>query len=162
MSGQAEITNGANATISTYSYPQLPLHLASANDCRPVSLQQLALKNMDKHEDDLDLEARGYSREMPRQFSTFSLVALSFSLTCTWSGTGSSIGISLNDASAAGTIWSLPVAAVMTAFLSAGVAELASAYPVAGAQYYWAFCLASKDWRAFASYMFVSYLVLKW
>jgi choline transport protein len=109
--------------------------------------------NMDKHEDDLDLEARGYRREMPRQFSTFSLVALSFSLTCTWSGMGSSIGISLQDASAAGTIWSLPVAAVMTAILSAGVAELASAYPVAGAQYYWAFCLASKDWRAFASYV---------
>ncbi|KAJ5217987.1 uncharacterized protein N7498_000086 [Penicillium cinerascens] len=117
---------------------------------------------MDKHEDDLDLEARGYSREMPRQFSTFSLVALSFSLTCTWSGTGSSIGISLNDASAAGTIWSLPVAALMTAFLSAGVAELASAYPVAGAQYYWAFCVASKDWRTFASYMNGWLSILGW
>ncbi|KAJ5731596.1 uncharacterized protein N7483_006104 [Penicillium malachiteum] len=102
-------------------------------------------------QDDLDLKARGYRREMPRRSSTFSLVALSFSLTCTWSGTGSSIGISLQDASAAGTIWSLPVAALMTAILSAGVAELASAYPVAGAQYYWTFCLASKEWRAFAS-----------
>ena len=108
-----------------------------------------------KFQDDLDLEARGYRREMPRQFSTFSLVALSFSLTCTWSVTGSSIGISLQDASAAGTIWSLPVAALMTVILSAGVAELSSAYPVAGAQYYWAFCLSSKDWRAFASYMCV-------
>ncbi|CAI7629664.1 unnamed protein product [Penicillium glandicola] len=115
-----------------------------------------------KFQDDIDLEARGYRREMPRQFSTFSLVALSFSLTCTWSGTGSSIGISLLDGSAAGTIWSLPVAALMTAILSAGVAELASAYPVAGAQYYWAFCLASKDWRAFASYMNGWLSILGW
>ncbi|KAI2714173.1 hypothetical protein CBS147318_6914 [Penicillium roqueforti] len=115
-----------------------------------------------KFQDDIDLEARGYQRAMPRQFSTFSLVALSFSLTCTWSGTGSSIGISLQEASAAGTIWSLPVAALMTAILSAGVAELASAYPVAGAQYYWAFCLASKDWRAFASYMNGWLSILGW
>lgn len=115
-----------------------------------------------KFQDDIDLEARGYQRAMPRQFSTFSLVALSFSLTCTWSGTGSSIGISLQEASAAGTIWSLPVAALMTAILSAGVAELASAYPVAGAQYYWTFCLASKDWRAFASYMFVLPIPIRW
>ncbi|KAJ5358449.1 uncharacterized protein N7496_010862 [Penicillium cataractarum] len=115
-----------------------------------------------EYQDDLDLEARGYRREMPRQFSTFSLVALSFSLTCTWSGTGSSIGISLQEASAAGTIWSLPVAALMTAILSAGVAELASAYPVAGAQYYWAFCLSSKEWRAFASYMNGWLSILGW
>ncbi|KAJ5511063.1 hypothetical protein N7453_003166 [Penicillium expansum] len=113
-------------------------------------------------QDDMDLEARGYQRQMPRQFSTFSLIALSFSLTCTWSGTGSSIGISLQDASAAGTIWSLPVAALMTAILSAGVAELASAYPVAGAQYYRAFCLASEDWRAFASYMSVLPILTTW
>lgn len=108
---------------------------------------------MPQSQDDLDLEARGYRREMPRQFSVFSLVALSFSLTCTWSGTGSSLGISIKDASAAGTLWSLPVAAFMTAILSAGVAELSSAFPVAGAQYYWAFCISSKKYRAFASYM---------
>jgi choline transport protein len=30
---------------------------------------------------------------------------------------------------------------------------LASAFPVAGAQYYWAYCLSSKEYRAFASYM---------
>lgn len=63
------------------------------------------------------------------------------------------MGISIKEASAAGTLWSIPVAAVMTAILSAGVAELASAYPVAGAQYYWAFFLASDKYRAFASYM---------
>ncbi|KAJ5999723.1 hypothetical protein N7481_000132 [Penicillium waksmanii] len=117
---------------------------------------------MHQFEDDRELEARGYKREMPRQFSVFSLVALSFSLTCTWSGTGSSMGISIKEASAAGTLWSIPVAALMTFILSAGVAELASAYPVAGAQYYWAFFLASDKYRAFASYMNGWLSILGW
>ncbi len=62
--------------------------------------------------DDLELEAVGYKREMPRQFSLWSLGALSFTLTCTWLGTGSSIGISLTEASSAGTLWSLPISGI--------------------------------------------------
>lgn len=103
--------------------------------------------------DDLELQTAGYTREMPRQFSTFSLMSLSFALTCTWSGTGSSMGISLTEAGSAGTIWALVPAAVMTAIVSAGMAELASAYPVAGAQYYWSFMVSSEKHRAFASYL---------
>lgn len=103
--------------------------------------------------DDLELEAVGYRREMPRQFTMVSFVALSFTLTCTWSGTGSSMGISLLEASSAGTLWSLPVAALMTAIVSLGMAELASTYPVAGAQYYWSFMVASDKYKAFAAYL---------
>jgi choline transport protein len=103
--------------------------------------------------DDLELEAVGYRREMPRQFSIWSLGALSFTLTCTWLGTGSSVGIALMEGSHAGTLWSLPIAGIMTTIVSLGMAELASAYPVAGAQYYWAFMVASDDYKAFASYL---------
>ncbi|KAF5025869.1 hypothetical protein F66182_2051 [Fusarium sp. NRRL 66182] len=103
--------------------------------------------------DALELEAAGYRQAMPRRFSLWSLGALSFTLTCTWLGTGSSIGISLTEASSAGTLWSLPVAGVMTTVVSLGMAELASAYPVAGAQYYWSFMVARDDYKAFASYL---------
>lgn len=122
--------------------------------------------------DDLELETAGYKRQMPRQFSTLSLMSLSFCLTCTWSGTGSSMGISLTEASAAGTIWSLVPAGVMTAVVSAGMAELASAYPQvriyvnsygegsylnmllqAGAQYTWSFMVSSDKHRAFGAYL---------
>lgn len=105
--------------------------------------------------DDLELEAAGYKAAMPRQFSKWSLGALSFTLTCTWLGTGSSVGISLTEASAAGTLWSLPIAGAMTLIVAAGMAELASAYPVAGAQYFWAFCVAREDYKPFASYLCV-------
>lgn len=103
--------------------------------------------------DDLELESVGYKREMPRQFSIWSLGALSFTLTCSWLGTGSSAGIALMEGSYAGTLWSLPIAGVMTTIVSLGMAELASSYPVAGAQYYWAFMVASDDYKPFASYL---------
>jgi choline transport protein len=86
--------------------------------------------------DSLELAAAGYKQAMPRRFSFWSLAALAFDLTCTWLGVGSSLGISLTEASAAGTIWSIVVAGCMTMIVAAGMAELASAYPVAGAQYY--------------------------
>ena len=103
--------------------------------------------------DDLELEAAGYGAAMPRRFSKWSLGALSFTLTCTWLGTGSAIGISLTEASSGGTLWALPIAGIMTAIVSAGMAELASAYPVAGAQYYWSFMVASREYKAFASFL---------
>lgn len=109
--------------------------------------------------DDLELEAVGYRRQMPRQFTLFSLMSLSFALSCTWSGTGSSIGISLVEASAAGTIWSIPIAGFMTAIVTAGMAELASAYPVAGAQYYWSFMVSNEKHRAFAAYTYVHWFL---
>lgn len=108
--------------------------------------------NLD-HYDDLELEAAGYHSSMPRQFTLWSLGALSFTLTCTWLGTGSSVGISLTETSSAGTLWSLPIVGIMTVILSVGMAELASAYPVAGAQYYWSFMVASNKYKPFASYM---------
>ena len=112
--------------------------------------------------DDVELADLGYTRQMPRQFSVLSLMSLSFALTCTWSGTGSSIGVSLTEASTAGTIWSLPIAALMTAIVSAGMAELASAYPVAGAQYYWSFMVSSDKHRALAAYVSGWISVLGW
>ncbi|KIW36219.1 uncharacterized protein PV06_11491 [Exophiala oligosperma] len=116
----------------------------------------------DSFVDDGELQALGYKREMPRQFSTWSLGALSFTLTCTWLGVGSSMGISLTEASAAGTIWSLPVAGTMTVIVTLGMAELASAYPVAGAQYYWSFMVAREDYKPFAAYLNGWLSILGW
>lgn len=41
--------------------------------------------------DDAELETAGYKRAMPRQFSTLSLLALSFDLTGTWLGNDCSV-----------------------------------------------------------------------
>ena len=87
---------------------------------------------------------------MPRQFSILSFGALSFTLTCTWLGTGSSVCISLTKAS---SVWSLTIAGIMTCIVSLSMAELASAYPVAGAQYYWSFMVAHEDYKPSAAFV---------
>lgn len=84
--------------------------------------------------DDLELQGAGYTRAMPRQFSTLSLMSLSYALLATWNGFGSAFGTGFTEASTAGSIWTLFIAAAMTAVTAPGMAELSSAYPVAGAQ----------------------------
>lgn len=113
---------------------------------------------MNRREDnnDVELETHGYRREMPERFTVFSLIALSFSLTGSWAALGSSIGISIKEASSAGTIFSPLIGATMTGILSIGMAELASAYPVASGQYYWAYAVSSKEYRILASYVWGS------
>lgn len=103
--------------------------------------------------DDLELKASGYTRAMPRRFSLFSLVSMSYALLATWNGFGSAFGTGFTEASSAGSIWTLTIAGLMTAVTGIGMAELSSAYPVAGSQFYWSFAVASPEWGPFASYM---------
>ncbi|KAE8421593.1 amino acid/polyamine transporter I [Aspergillus pseudocaelatus] len=106
--------------------------------------------------DDQALEAQGYTRAMPRRFSPLSLLSLGFAMTATWNGFGSAIETSLAEASSSGTIWTLIIAALMNLVVSLGMAELVSAYPNSGAQYYWSFRVARSDWAPFASSACVS------
>lgn len=110
-------------------------------------------KTLASGKDDSQLEAAGYESQMPRRFSLWSLGALSFTMTSTWQGTGSSMGIGLKAASSGGVLWALLVSGLMTTVLATGMAELASAYPVSGAQYYWAYMVAREDYAAFASFL---------
>lgn len=94
----------------------------------------------------------GDGQSMERPFSVWSLAAVSFSITCTWIGSGASLGTGITQSSAA-ALWSLPVAGIMTLALSLGIAELSSAYPGAGAQYFWSFMVASDEYKPFASFL---------
>ncbi|KAL0931501.1 amino acid transporter [Colletotrichum truncatum] len=69
---------------------------------------------------------------MPRQFSTFSMLALAYALICTWNGFASGIGNGLKQGSSAGSIFMLFPAATFIGIVSLGMAELTSAFPVAG------------------------------
>ncbi|KAK7223078.1 hypothetical protein V2G26_011081 [Clonostachys chloroleuca] len=108
------------------------------------------------------LEMAGAQREMPERFSIWSLAALAFTLTSTWQGTASSIGAGLMAAGQGGMIWALTIAGLMTTVVAVGMAELASAYPVSGAQYYWSFMVARDDYKAFTSYITAWLTVIGW
>lgn len=103
--------------------------------------------------DDEVLQEQGYVPQLRRRFSLLAVLSLSFALTATWNGFGSAFGTSFSEAGPAGTIWTLPIAAVMNLVISLGMAELASAYPNAGAQYYWSYRVSREDWAPFASYL---------
>ncbi|KIW10678.1 hypothetical protein PV08_11642 [Exophiala spinifera] len=112
--------------------------------------------------DDIELQAQGYTRAMPRRFSLLSLMSMSYALLATWNGFGSAFGTGFIEASSAGSIWTLTIAAAMTAVTGIGMAELSSAYPVAGAQYYWSFVVSTPEWAPFASYMSAGISTLGW
>ncbi|OCT51319.1 Choline transport protein [Cladophialophora carrionii] len=112
--------------------------------------------------DDLELKAQGYDRAMPRRFNLLSLISMSYALLATWNGFGSAFGTGFTEASSAGSIWTLTIAALMTAVTGIGMAELASAYPVAGAQYYWSYVVATPEWGPFASYISAGISTLGW
>lgn len=57
------------------------------SDSRSVRPDEEATADLD----DAELEASGYHREMPRQFSMLSLLALTYALLCTWNGFGRSV-----------------------------------------------------------------------
>ncbi|CAH0049931.1 unnamed protein product [Clonostachys solani] len=103
--------------------------------------------------DDRELEAQGYIPAMPRRFSLWSLLSLGFALTATWNAVGITIGTSLAESSSSGAVWTLVIAALMNLTVALGMAELASAYPNSGAQYYWSYKVASPEWAPFASYV---------
>ena len=109
--------------------------------------------------DDLELQAQGYDRQMPRQFSFWSLLAFSYALLITWNGYGAALGTGLVEAGIAGSIWTLLIAAAIMAVFTLGMAELASAFGVAGAQYYWAYVISTPRWAPFASYLYVACLM---
>ena len=58
--------------------------------------------------DDAELEASGYQREMPRQFSMLSLLALAYALICTWNGFGRCVPYKLDELSAQDAFIFLP------------------------------------------------------
>lgn len=120
---------------------------------KQTSADEPSVMHKEHNVDDLELEAQGYTRAMPRRFSPMSLLSLSFALTASWNGFGSAIGTGLGEFSAAGVLWTLPIAAVMSWIVSLGMAELSSAYPSSGAQYYWSFRVSSPEWAPFASYV---------
>jgi choline transport protein len=103
--------------------------------------------------DDRELEAQGYVPAIPRRFSPWSLLSLGFTLTATWNAVGITIGTSLAESSSSGVVWTLVIAALMNLTVALGMAELASAYPNSGAQYYWSYKVASPEWAPFASYV---------
>lgn len=85
--------------------------------------------------DEQQLQAQGHTAELPRQFSTLSILALSFSITNSWIGYSAVFITPLWAGGGPAVVYCLIAAAVACSLITAGLAELSSAFPSAGGQY---------------------------
>ena len=87
---------------------------------------------------DRDLEALGYKQELRRDLGAFQNFALSFSVISILTGAVTLYGTGLTAGGPLVMLAGWPLVAVFTIFIGLSLAELASAFPTAGALYHWA------------------------
>lgn len=92
------------------------------------------------------LESMGYAQELLRRMSGFSNFAISFSIICILAGgiTSLQLGVGAVGGAAAGVIW--PLGVVFSLIVAACMAQVASAFPTAGALYHWSSILGGRGW----------------
>ncbi|PYH93898.1 amino acid transporter [Aspergillus ellipticus CBS 707.79] len=100
--------------------------------------------------------------ELPRQFSLFSAIALGFSITNSWLGYSGTLATPLTMGGSPTAFFGLIVASVASCFITAGFAELASAFPNNGGPYHYAFMVSGEKHRAPVAFVVGSLSVIAW
>jgi choline transport protein len=104
-------------------------------------------------QDEVDLARIGYTQQLKRRFTIWSMLAFSSCLLGTWEGLSFTLISALQSGGPASLMYGLLLAWVGTLSNAASLAEISSIYPTAGAQYHWAYCLSPPSIRVFASYI---------
>ncbi len=93
------------------------------------------------HEDAL-LEELGYQPELKRSFGLLGMLGFSFSIVTSWSALGGVLIIGVQSGGPPVMIYSWIAVCILCLAVAYSMAELCSAYPVAGGQYSWVAVLA--------------------
>ncbi|KAF1977729.1 amino acid transporter [Bimuria novae-zelandiae CBS 107.79] len=104
-------------------------------------------------QDALKLAEMGYTQDMQRNFSVFSVLGVGFSLTNTWFGISAALVTGINSGGPILVIYGVILIALVSVCVGITLSELASAMPNAGGQYFWANELAPKRFANIASYL---------
>jgi len=96
--------------------------------------------------DEKTLASLGYAQQLLRRMSPFSSFAISFSIICILAGclTSFHLGFSSVGGAAIGIGW--PVSCLLSLACALAMAQVASAFPTAGALYHWSSILGGKGW----------------
>ncbi len=97
-------------------------------------------------QDEAELGKLGYRQELSRGLGGFHTFALSFSVVSILTGAVTLYGHGLEYGGPWVMAFGWPVVSVLTLAVAASLAELASAYPTAGALYHWASWLGGRGW----------------
>ncbi|MDY7086734.1 MAG: amino acid permease [Actinomycetota bacterium] len=100
--------------------------------------------------DEERLAQLGYQQELHRRLSGFSNFAVSFSIISILAGAITSYGIAMTAGGPMAITLGWLFVGIMVTFVALAMAEVCSAYPTAGALYWWAAALAKRNKAAWA------------
>ena len=100
--------------------------------------------------DEQRLAELGYQQELHRRLSGFSNFAVSFSIISILAGAITSYGIAMTAGGPIAITLGWLFVGIMVTFVALAMAEVCSAYPTAGALYWWASALAKRNRAAWA------------
>ncbi len=142
-------------TTSTHPNPLIANMMDEKNDfesARALSHDNMAdLKSLDS--DAFKLAEMGYTQDMKRNYSVLSVLGVGFSLTNSWFGISAALITGINSGGPVCIVYGLILIALISTCVGISLSELASAYPNAGGQYFWANELAPKRYANFVSYL---------
>jgi len=100
-----------------------------------------------------DLGRFGYAQQLLRRMGGFGNFALSFSIISILTGAVTQYTWGLSWGGPAGVVGGWLLVSVMTLLVACSMAELASAYPTAGALYHWSAILGGPGWGFFTAWL---------
>jgi choline transport protein len=103
--------------------------------------------------DDILLEKLGYDPELKRSFGLLGMVGFSFSIVSSWTALSGVLLIGVSSGGPPVMIWSWVGICLVSLAVAYAIAEMCSAYPVAGGQYSWVAVLAPKKYARGMSYL---------
>lgn len=106
----------------------------------------------------LDVDAQklaemGYQQDMKRNFSVWSVLGVGFALTNSWFAISAALVTGINSGGPVLIIYGIILLALISTCVGISLSELASAFPNAGGQYFWANELAPEKYASFVSYL---------
>src|SRR5581483_2284686 len=110
-----------------------------------------ALRMSDDRRDTETLSRLGYAQELLRGMGGFSSFALSFSIISVLTGIVTTYDVAIGGGGPGGLGIGWPLVSVGTLVVALAMAELASAFPTAGALYHWSAILGGPGWGWFTA-----------
>jgi amino acid transporter len=99
------------------------------------------------------LAASNSITELKRTFNLVSMIGFCFSIVSSWTALSGVLIIGAESGGPPVMIWSWVGVCVFTMAVALSMAEMCSAYPLAGGQYSWAAILAPRSWSKGLSYV---------
>ena len=104
-------------------------------------------------QEDVVLEKLGYQQELKRSFGLIGMIGFSFSIVTSWSALGGVLIVGVESGGPPVMIYSWIGISIFALAVAYAMAEICSAYPVAGGQYSWVAVLAPPSVARGMSYM---------